>query len=153
MPRSTTTRLIDALEPFAALVVEADPEDPIPARGGVHCLIYGGGDLGELDCADFHAAAQAWRDVVAAADPPSSKTARQARAIRAVLRPALVAASAYLAVAACWAWVAWPATASRPVAYRIGATTGAALRWPILAAQLRAVLADRHPSPTGDQVQ
>lgn len=46
-----------ALKPFAALVLDADPEDPIPERGLTYTVIYGAGELGELDCADFHRAA------------------------------------------------------------------------------------------------
>jgi hypothetical protein len=53
-------RLRDALQPFADLVLEADPEDPVPAEGHVHCLIMGDGELGELKCRDFHEAAFAY---------------------------------------------------------------------------------------------
>lgn len=53
-------RLREALRPFADLVLEAGPEDPIPWEGNVHCLIMGDGELGELACRNFHVAAIAY---------------------------------------------------------------------------------------------
>lgn len=61
-------------------------------------------------------------------------------------------ATAYLAPAVTWAWIAWPASAQRPIAWRLAATVRVAVLWPLLANQVRGVVAERHPpSPTGDQ--